>query len=659
MEKNTGYPHIDKPWMKYYTDEQKEIIIPNINIAQYIKDRNKNNLSGVQEFYHGREITYDESFYRIDLAAKVLSQVGVKKGEVIGMLLSNIPEAGQIWFGATEIGAISDFIDPRPDSMDVKANAKKLLELLKYEKVKYIVALDICYLSMLKPIENELKELGIETIITVSAQDSMTVDGRIDYLEDVVAYNDLKNIRDPKHQLENYKALLNKIKFMEQSNEYYKEAVKTSPIKVYRYGDLVNECKNSKFVNVNDGDLVNYIGHTSGTSGSRPKPITITNKNGIACSIQCEKSGFTPKYNETAFHLLPFFAPAGAYSNYLAYLSAGVKVIDVSEFEIKDFGYLIKKYKPNSLLATPAWLSLLPKYELLSKEDLSYLNKVIFVGDSMSIEDQSKLQKWLEEHGSPAKVVSAHGMSEYVGCGSYADGELSRPESIGIPLPNTIYSIVNPNVEEKLEPLKFEDGKERLEGELIVSGPSVTNGILNDDVIVPHYELDGNSYIRTRDLVEMDRDGFFYHKDRKDRSFCRVDGYKVIPYKIEEPIESNQYVKYAKIVGYYDDNTKGLMPICHIVLKDEYEDVDSIEVVRDIVYNTIISNPDMSSRQIPAKFKIRKSLPLTKNNKVDFRALTAEEFDGTEINVDIEENNLTVGEIKIYKNCKTLKYESE
>ena len=37
---------------------------------------------------------------------------------------------------------------------------------------------------------------------------------------------------------------------------------------------------------------------------------------------------------------------------------------------------------------------------------------------------------------------------------------------------------------------------------------------------------------------------------------------------------------------------------------------------------TIISNPDMSSRQIPAKFKIRKSLPLTKNNKVDFRAKT-------------------------------------
>ena len=44
-----------------------------------------------------------------------------------------------------------------------------------------LVALDDCYLSILKPIENELKELGINDIITVSAVDSMTVDGKIDY----------------------------------------------------------------------------------------------------------------------------------------------------------------------------------------------------------------------------------------------------------------------------------------------------------------------------------------------------------------------------------------------------------------------------------------------------------------------------------------------
>lgn len=659
QEKNkmnfTGYPHKDKPWMKYYTKEQEELVIPNMNISQYIKERNKKNLSNIAEVYYGKEIAYEELFYNIDLSAKVLSQIGVKKGDVVGMLLPNIPEAGQLFLGASEIGAIADFIDPRPDSMDVSANAQKLLEVLKYEKVKYMIVLEQCFLGMIKPIENELKEIGIKDIITVSAEDSMTLSGKIDYLRDVIAYNELKNSRNPVNQLKNYKVLLNKIKSMQQFNNDYKKAVISSTLNIMKYSDLKKECQNSIFKTVNDVNAINYIGHTSGTSGSRPKSITATNKNGIASSIQCEKSGFTPNSGETAFHLLPFFAPAGAYSNYLANLSAGVKIIDVSEFEIQDFGYLIKKYKPNSLLATPAWFALLPDYELLKNEDLSFLKKIVYCGDSETYENKEKLQKWLKNHGSNAIVEDAHGMSEYLGCGSYAHDEYNRPNSIGIPLPNTIYSLVDPRIDDKLVPIKFEVGQEKITGELIVSAPNVTDGILNGDIIVPHYELDGNSYIRTRDIVEMDRDGIFYHKSRKDRSFVRFDGYKVKPYEIEEVIEQNKYVKYARIVGYYEERNKGMMPMCHIVLEDDCLTDDYIHVVNDIIYNTIISNPNMSSRQIPSKFKIRDFMPLTKNNKVDFNSLAKEELDGSEINVDIEETNLNVGDIHIYKDCKILK----
>ena len=76
---------------------------------------------------------------------------------------------------------------------------------------------------------------------------------------------------------------------------------------------------------------------------------------------------------------------------------------------------------------------------------------------------------------------------------------------------------------------------------------------------------------------------------------------------------------------------------------------EAIAVVNDIVYNQIIASNDMSSRQIPAKFKIRESLPLTKNSKVDFRSLANEELDGSEINVLVSETNLAVSDIKIFK----------
>ena len=79
---------------------------------------------------------------RVDIATKVLDQIGVKKGDIILSMVPNIPEEEELWFGASQLGAITDYIDPRPDSMDPVANSKKLLEIIKYEKPR-IVLLDV------------------------------------------------------------------------------------------------------------------------------------------------------------------------------------------------------------------------------------------------------------------------------------------------------------------------------------------------------------------------------------------------------------------------------------------------------------------------------------------------------------------------------------
>ena len=223
-----------------------------------------------------------------------------------------------------------------------------------------------------------------------------------------------------------------------------------------------------------------------------------------------------------------------------------------------------------------------------------------------------------------------------------------------IPLPNTTYGIVDPNIEDRLVPLKFELNEEYLEGELVVSCPNLTTGMLGDKTIISKYEMDGKYYIRTKDLVKMDRDGVFYFNDRKDRSFCRVDGYKIKPYEIETVIQGNKYVDNVKITSYYDERKNGYMPKCFITLKEAYEE-SKIDIVKDIVYNTIIANPYMSSRQIPSKFKFIDSFPVTKNNKIDFKALSCEKIAGIEISVDVEETNLSVGNIDIYSDSKVLK----
>ena len=121
----TGYPHLDKPWLQFYDEKRVSIPEPETNVTEYLKMKNQGRGNLIASSYYGKETSFNELFNRADIAAKVLNELGVQKGEVIMNLVPNIPASGEIWLGATEIGAISDFIDPRPDTMDVKANAKK------------------------------------------------------------------------------------------------------------------------------------------------------------------------------------------------------------------------------------------------------------------------------------------------------------------------------------------------------------------------------------------------------------------------------------------------------------------------------------------------------------------------------------------------------
>ena len=236
----TGYPHLDKPWMKYYGDNN-EIEFGNNNIYNYLKEKNKKFGESIAESYYGRNFTYNELFYNVDLTARALKNYGVKKGDVVVNLLPNIPEAGQVWFATTELGAISDFIDPRPDSLDASLNAKKTLELLKYENAKHIITLDMCYLSMIVPIENNLKELGIDSIIIVGSEDSMTLKGKLDYMYDAIKYNKLNNDRISKNQrVSSYKAIKKKLESSKNMKEQLENTLKKSPLKVVKLKDLIN-----------------------------------------------------------------------------------------------------------------------------------------------------------------------------------------------------------------------------------------------------------------------------------------------------------------------------------------------------------------------------------------------------------------------------------
>lgn len=634
MKETTGYPHIDKMWEKFYDEEFLKQELPKETLYDYMKNCSQKYIDNTAMTYYGNKILYGDLYENIDKASKVLTAIGVKPHDRIMYLMPNIPETAYLMYGGSQIGAVSDYIDPRPDSIDLKISAQKVLSLFKSEKAKYIIALDRCYLAMLKPIENELKELGVENIVVVSASDSMNLFAKGNYLTEVASFDGLKEL----------KAKLTDMKKME---ELLEKAKSTSCLNIINYKDLVKDCHFTQFKKFDyEPNKLDLIVHTSGTTSNRPKPIVLTNDNLNSYAHQTKGSNMALGPGDKTLHMLPYFAAYGVSNVAHGCLCHVNNLIQIPEFKPSNLGKIILKNKPQVIIGAPTWFLNLLKDPNLTKADLSFLKLLVYGGDTLEIKDEKAINEFLEKHNAGIKITKGHGMSETAGAASYAALDYNIPGSIGIPLPKTIYALVNPETNELV---KFEEGMEEIEGELIISSPAVTSGELDGEKYVNHETYDGIDFIHTKDIAKMNKDGVMTFLSRSDRSFTRFDGFKVKPYELEKLIKEFEGIKYCVITPYFDEKLLGNMIMANIVLEDgnELSNDEKVAFTERLINECFVKNPNVQTRQIPSKIKFKDSMPLTVNSKINYNALAKEGVTGEEISVILEESTISVGDIKI------------
>lgn len=634
-ETQTGYPSIDRPWLKYYDEDFLKKPLPQMTLLEYLKYNSAERKRLTALTYFGKKISYAELFENINLASKVFAGIGVKENDRIMFLMPNIPETAYMLYGASQIGAVSDFIDPRPDSVDMAISAEKIYGLIQNEKIKYIVALEQCYAGMLSLIEDKLIELGINQIVIVSASDSMNNKAKMNYLKENFYLGGMK-------QLE---AQLYKQKIVRKLLE---QTIATSKMKVLKYHDMINEYKQIEIKPAKyHPDRLILIVHTSGTTNSQPKPIPLTDDNLNSCVHSSFGAGILCDQGDLELHLLPYFAAYGVANVTHNALCRGANLIQIPEFSIENFGKLILKYKPQIIVGVPTWFLSLLEDSKMRNANLSFLKELIFGGDSMEIADEKRINEFLHQHKCNNVLTKGHGMSETSGGASFATRDYNDLGSLGIPFPHTVYALINPDTREMV---KFKEEQEYIEGELIISSKAVTLGVLDGKEIVPHVKYDGDDYICTGDLAQMNREGKMKFLSRKDRGFTRFDGYKIKPFEIENIIKRNKKVNYCVITAYTDISKHGNMPIAHIVLKEPtgLTRNQQVEIVEEIINSQFVLNPNVSARQIPTKFRFRKSLPFTVNGKIDFNLIAKEGLEGNEVSVEFEETNISVGKITVH-----------
>ena len=79
----TGYPSVDKPWLKYYSEEEVNIKLPERTMYEHVLMKNADNLDRVAINYYGRNISYKGFFERIDTIASALEGIGVGEGDIV------------------------------------------------------------------------------------------------------------------------------------------------------------------------------------------------------------------------------------------------------------------------------------------------------------------------------------------------------------------------------------------------------------------------------------------------------------------------------------------------------------------------------------------------------------------------------------------------
>lgn len=162
-EKMSGYPSIDKPWMKFYSEEAINTEIPKCTMYEYLWEKNKDNLENVALNYFGRDISYNEMFENIDKVAKSFTAVGIKKGDIIIMATVTTPETVYAFYALNCLGAIPNMVDPRTSVEGIK-------EYIQEVQAKYVLTLDVCY----EKVEKAMVDTTVEKVVVTSPANSLT-----------------------------------------------------------------------------------------------------------------------------------------------------------------------------------------------------------------------------------------------------------------------------------------------------------------------------------------------------------------------------------------------------------------------------------------------------------------------------------------------------
>ena len=559
--------YMSKPWLKYYSEGiPHEVEVPEKSVPQLFDEMADKYSGNVALIFYGKKIKYGELKKLTDRFAAALADLGVAKGETVGLYLLNCPQYVIAYIGALKVGAKITPISPVYTSQEVKHQ-------LTDSETKTVICEDILYDNV------EKANVDLDNIILSSIGD--------------------------------YLPALKRTFGKSALGKAYSGMQVPTPEQIQQAGlllfkDLIKKYPDQKpDITIDSKKDIAALPYTGGTTGL-PKAAVLTHYNMVALMMQTQS--FWPIFEEgreKIIAFLPFFHIYGQVVVMLSGLAQGSTIVLFTTPDIDAILTAMERYQASGFFGVPTLFEYLKEYEKTDRVDWKRLKLIACGADTLH---QSTIEEW--ERRTNSKILEGYGMTETTAVSHSTPYDRPKTGSFGVPLPNVNAAIVD------VDGTEFVPVDEV--GELILNGPNIMQGYWKrpESYQETFIEFDGKKWLRTGDLVRMDEEGYFHFFDRK-RDLIKFKGYSVFARHVEEVLYNHPQVKAAGVVGVPDPKVGNVIK-AYVVLQSEARGKVSEEEIMEFC------RQNLAHYKVPGIVEFRGELPKTDVGKVSRRELREE-----------------------------------
>jgi long-chain acyl-CoA synthetase len=556
----------DRPWIAHYDKGvPANIDYPKEPLYHFLEKSALKYPDRACTIFKDAVISYKEMNEQTDRIAAALADMGVKKGDRVGIFMPNTPQFVIAYFGILKAGGVVVATNPlyTPPEIAHQANDAGI-------EIMFIMT------NFYKTIKAAQPDTKIKKLIVTNIKEALPP---LTSLLFTLA-------REKKGGFRIEGALADGDVWMK---------------------DLLTKYQASQRpkldIGPDDTALFQYSGGTTGVS----KGAVALHRNVVANSLQV-KEWFTgmEEGKETVLMAIPLFHVYGMVAGMCYALAYGATMVMIPNArDIPDVLENIHKYHPTNFPGVPTLYNAINNNPDVKagKYNLKSIKACISGSAPLLRETKERFEEL-----SGGKVFEGYGLSEAptaTHCNPLMG--VNKTGSIGMPLPDVDCKIIS-----------LDDGETEMAlgeiGELVINGPQVMKGYHNMPTETANSLRklkDGKTWLFTGDIARMDEDGYFYIVDRK-KELIKPGGFQVWPREVEEAIAAYPKVLEVGVAG-IPDPYRGETVKAWIVLKPGQQ--ATAEEIK------AFCKERLAAYKVPTHYEFRTELPKTTVGKILRREL--------------------------------------